>query len=42
MPETGSTWPLDRPTAVIEELVADPEGPPDAMMWKRLANSAAN
>ncbi len=37
MLETGSTWPLDRPPAVIEELVADPEGPPGAMMWKRFA-----
>ena len=37
MLKTKSTWALDRPTAVLEELVADPEGPPGAMMSKRLA-----
>ena len=37
MLETRSTWPLDRPTAVLEERVPDPEGPPGAMMWKRFA-----
>ena len=37
MLETGSTWPLDRPPAVIEERVADPKGPPGAMMWKPFA-----
>jgi hypothetical protein len=35
--ETGSTWPLDRPPAVIEELVPDPEGQLGDMMWKPFA-----
>ena len=34
---TRSTLPLDRPPAVIEEWVADPTGPPGAMMWKPFA-----
>jgi hypothetical protein len=37
MLETGSTWPLDRPPAVIEGRIADAEGPPGAMMWRRFA-----
>ena len=37
MLETKSTLPLDRPTAVVEELIADPNGPPGAMMWKPFA-----
>ena len=37
MLETRSTLPLDRPTAVVEELIADPDGPPGAMMWKTFA-----
>jgi integrase len=37
MLKTKSTWALDRPTAVLEERVPDPEGPPGAMTWKRFA-----
>jgi integrase len=37
MLETKSTLSLDRPTAVVEELIADPNGPPGAMMWKPFA-----
>ncbi len=42
MLETGSTLPPDRPPAVIDEWVADPEGPPGATMWKRFAKLPAS
>ena len=37
MLETRSTLPLDRSTALIEEAVPDPEGPPGTTMWKPFA-----
>jgi integrase len=37
MLETRSTFPLDRPPAAWEEGFPDPDGPPGAMMWKRVA-----